>query len=63
MNQDNEETAEVIVIKFYIIKFSINKLCNVIIYLSEWNAEVLRILAWKINRPEGCGSELLFYYI
>ena len=45
MNQDNEETAEVIVIKFYIIKFSINKLCNVIIYLSEWNAEVLRILA------------------
>ena len=50
MNQDNEETAEVIVIKFYIIKFSINsinKLCNVIIYLSEWirNAEVLRVLA------------------
>ena len=43
MNQDNEITAEVMnVIKFNLIKFSINsinKLCHVIIYLSEWNAE------------------------
>jgi hypothetical protein len=49
MNQDNEITAEVMnVIKFNLIKFSINsinKLCNVITYLSEWNAEVKRIFA------------------
>ena len=56
MNQDNEETAEVNGINFNLIKFSINsinKLCYLIIYLSElWNAEVKRILAWKINRLE-----------